>query len=138
MTPFMKPKCLAGCRVLIVDDSRDITSLVAETFAAAGARPVEVNNGTDAMVFLMAGGFDIVVLDMVMPPPDGWRVLQFMRSRPKMLARTILLTANKYDLRVARTAEEYGVAHLFKPFLLENLITAACRLLAQPEHTTAA
>lgn len=129
---------LAGRNVLVVDDSKDITSLVAETFALAGAHPIQVNSGKAAMIFLAAGGFDLVVLDLVMPQPDGWRVLQFMRSCPGWLKRTIVLTANKYDPRVAQAIQEYGVAHAFKPFVLTDLIDKACVLLAKVEYTAAA
>ena len=138
MVARMKSESLAGRRILVVDDSKDITSLVAETFDMAGAQPVQVNSGTEAMVFLMAGGFDIVVLDMVMPQPDGWRVLQFMHSRPEWLGRTIILTANRYDPHVLETVKESRVAHLFKPFLLTDLITTAGRLLARLNRATAA
>ena len=125
---------LAGQRILIVDDLTDITSLVADTFALVGAQTVQVNNGTEAMAHLRAGGFAIVVLDMVMPQPDGWRVLEFMRSRPDWLPRTIILSANRYDPHVAQAIREYGVAHLFKPFLLTDLITMASNLLTNMEY----
>ena len=129
---------LAGCRVLVVDDSSDITSLLADAFAMAGAHTVQVNSGTGAMDLLKAGGFDIVVLDLVMPQPDGWRVLEFMRNSPKWLNRTIISTANRYDPHVAEALTEYRVAHLFKPFLVTDLIAISWGLLARVEYTAAA
>jgi CheY-like chemotaxis protein len=132
----IEPQVLAGQKILIVDDLKDITSLMADTFALVGAQTVQVNNGTEAMGHLRAGGFAIVVLDMVMPQPDGWRVLEFMRSRPDWLQRTIILSANRYDPHVAQAIREYGVAHLFKPFLLTDLIAMAGSLLTKIEYAT--
>jgi CheY-like chemotaxis protein len=131
---LIEPHMLAGRKVLIVDDSIDITSLVADTFALVGSQTVQANNGTEAMGHLRAGGFAIVVLDMVMPQPDGWRVLELMRSRPDWLQRTIILTANRYDPRVAQAIRKYAVAHLFKPFQLTDLITMASSLLKKIEY----
>jgi len=135
---FGESQPLAGRRILIIDDSKDITSLVADTFSMAGAQSTQVNNGADAMMFLITGGFDLVVLDMMMPQPDGWRILQFMHEQPEWLRRTIILTAKRYDGCVAHAAEQYGVTVLYKPFLLTELIETACRLLASGERTTAA
>ncbi len=129
---------LVGRRILVVDDCKDITSLVAEAFASIGARPVEVNNGTEAMMMLLTTEFDVMVLDMVMPHPDGWRVLDFARRRPEWLGRTIIVTAYRYSPQVSAAVGQYGVAHLFKPFMLADLIGAASRVVEQARFESAA
>ena len=70
---------LNGKRVLVVDDSPEMTSLLAEVFADAGARVTQANRGQDAMDLLAADRFDLVLMDLTMPQPDGWRVLRFVR-----------------------------------------------------------
>jgi hypothetical protein len=61
-----------------------------------------------------------------------------MRYYPKWLGRTIVLTANRYDLHVAQAVKEYAAICLFKPFLLTDLIATACRMLTGLAHTKAA
>lgn len=132
---------LAGCTALAVDDSHEISSLVADALALAGARSVTVHNGTDALALLEERGFDLVVLDMRMPPPDGPHICRHLRHRRDILDRTIVLTARRYDAGVNQTIREYGVAYVFKPFQIEELIATAvervCRGAAAPSAESA-
>ena len=63
---------LAGKRVLVVDDSPQITALVGDVFALCGAVVSTANSAPDAMAQLQIAPFDLVVLDLVMPGQDGW------------------------------------------------------------------
>ena len=115
----------------MVDDSRQITDIVATAFSRCGASADAANTGWDAMRQLRRRQLDLVVLDLAMPDPDGWRVLEFMRqSRPDLLRRTIVLTARRYDNDAIASLDEQGIRCLFKPFDLEDLREAASALLA--------
>ncbi len=122
---------LAGRRILIVDDSRQITSLLRDVFASCEARTTGVNNGQTAMVQLQLGAFDLVLLDLVMPAPDGWDVLRFMRSvQPGLLERTILLTGDRYHCGPVRHIGETDIPVVYKPFDVYELRSIACEVLA--------
>jgi DNA-binding response OmpR family regulator len=131
-------RSLTGRRVLVASDSPDIAALVADTFASVGARPIQANSPTQAKLCLLAGGFDIMVLDLGAPRPGGWNALQLMGRHLALRGRTIILTANRYDPLVAQAIQAHAVARLFKPFLLSDLIALAGDLLANYEHTWAA
>lgn len=122
---------LKGRRILVVDDSRQITDIVATTFSRCGAKVVAANTGWDAMRHLRHERLDLVILDLAMPVPDGWHVLQFMRRvHPDLMRRTIVLTARRYDDRAVNSLKELGIPYMFKPFALDGLRGAASRLLA--------
>ena len=79
-------------RILLVDDERALreglkTVLVGEGFSVAGAR-----NGEDALKKYFEGVFDLVLLDVMMPGMNGFRVFEELRRRDASVA-VVFLTA---------------------------------------------
>lgn len=92
------------------------------------------HTGQDAMVLLGVEKFDVLLLDLTMPRPNGWDVLEFIgKTVPHMLARTTVLTGMCYDREVAKTLQDKGITHLFKPFQVDSLRKIVCRLLSGAE-----
>ena len=122
---------MQGRRILIVDDSKEITDILAAAFSRCGARVVVANTGWDAMRQLRHEHLDLVILDLFMPNPDGSKVLEFMRwARPVLLRRTMVLTGHCYDDWAVESVKELGIPVLFKPFALDDLRRAASALVA--------
>ena len=122
---------MQGRRILVVDDSRQITDIVATALSRCGAEVVTANTGWEAIRQLRYEPLDLVILDLAMPAPDGWQVLRFIRrERPDLMQHTIVLTARRWDDRAVDTLRELGIAYMFKPFALDGLRGAASRLLA--------
>ena len=138
MIELAKHQSLEGRKILIVDDSKEITSLLADTFATVGSQTIEINNGFDAMILITTGDFDILILDIIMPQPDGWSILQFMRSRQDWLKRTIVLTANRYDRNIIKAAFDLGVSYMCKPFILSDILDMASGLTDQTTNQAVA
>jgi len=123
-------RILRDRRILIVDDFVQITSLLDEIFTRCGATVVTANSGRQALGALQDEEFDLVILDLVMPAPNGWDVLRFMRcNRAEMLGRTILLTGDRYHNTLLRDLSETEVCVVFKPFNLRLLRASACKLI---------
>ena len=119
---------LRGRTVLIVDDSPEMTALLDDVLSASGARTVVAQDGLSAMQLIMDRHFDLVILDVVMPQPDGLAVLKFMEQQcPHLVHQTILLTGAVHHTAV-RTLEDLNVCLLLKPFDLRSLRGAACQL----------
>jgi CheY-like chemotaxis protein len=117
-------------KILIVDDSPQITSLLSDVFSSCDCSVIAVNSGHAAMIQIQLGQFDLIILDVVMPEPDGWDVLGFMRRvAPEMLAKTILLTGNRYHKETLRSISDTEMACVYKPFDVGQLRRAACEVL---------
>lgn len=130
---------LAGRKILVVDDSREITSLVADILGDDGAEVSTANTGQEAMVLLEAAQFDVLLLDLGMPEPNGWDVLEFIgKTVPRMLSRTVVLTGMSYDREVAGILQDRRITHLFKPFDIDSLRKTVCRLLSGAEQPMSA
>lgn len=84
----------AARRVLVADDEDAIRMLVAHTLRLAGFDTVEASDGREAIQKLESGRFSALVLDLMMPHVDGFGVVDhLLKSQPRMVKRTVLLTA---------------------------------------------
>lgn len=114
---------LMGVRVLAVDDSSQITALLADALCAHGALVVAAPSGQAALQLLRERDFDLMLLDLVMPYPNGWEVLRWLKTnKPAMVSQTILLTGDHFHPQTARSVGESGLQTLFKPFAINDLL----------------
>lgn len=69
-------------RVLIVDDDANIRKLFTRILSKGGYAVRDVEAGDDAIsVLTREGPFDLMVLDLCMPKPDGFEVLKEIRTK---------------------------------------------------------
>ena len=109
--------------ILIVDDMEHNRAILRELIRLLGYRPVEAENGKEALEIIQsANPPDLVLLDMIMPEMDGYTVLEKMKQ-DKILCHIpvlIISATNEIDniLRcIALGADDY----IIKPFSIELL-----------------
>jgi len=125
---------LTGRKILIVDHSTLITSLLSDVFGACGAFVSKANSGQEAMFLIRLENFELVLLDPVMPPPNGWDLLQFMRRiKPELPAKTILLTCDRYGKDASRAIAQAKMPVVYKPFNIDKLRSLACDVLCSTD-----
>src|SRR6185503_15267161 len=91
-------RVMADERVLVVDDERDITALVAYHLAKAGYRVTTAASGPAALEAVAAEPPDLVVLDLMLPGRSGLDVLEELRRREETHdVGVILLTARREE-----------------------------------------
>jgi two-component system CheB/CheR fusion protein len=77
-----KGKLLQGCRVLLIEDSEDISLLVKRALVASGATVVWASNGVAALEEIDAGyDAEVIISDMQMPVMDGYETVRKLRER---------------------------------------------------------
>jgi DNA-binding response OmpR family regulator len=109
----------APMKVLVVDDSNDLVQLVASWLEDAGYIVATATSGMQALDIVQSHDPDIVLLDVVIPPPDGFAVCESLRHREHP-PEIILMTGLIDPLRLRR-AGELGVV-LRKPFTSEVVV----------------
>lgn len=77
--------------VLLIDDDAELTRLVADYLAREGFTVATAQDGTKALGRIIETRADIVVLDIMMPGPDGLDVLR--RIRAETAVPVLMLTA---------------------------------------------
>ena len=85
-------------KILIVDDEPRIRELIRENLQYSGYTCEEAGDGSAALSLLTGGGYDLVILDLMMPFMDGMTCLREMRTR-RINTPVIILTARgeEYD-----------------------------------------
>ena len=116
----------AGCykervKVLVVEDEKNIASFVRKGLQEAGFTVTVCRNGDEAYSLARSGGFDVLVLDIMLPGRDGLSILRNLREE-KHTVPVILVTArsalNERLEGLNLGADDY----LAKPFYVEELI----------------
>ena len=118
----------AGASVLVVDDDPVIRSMLTASLQASGHRVTTADSGSRALDLVRAEGFDVVLLDVLMPQIDGYTVCERLRADRRGAAiPVILLTANfiTADQEVARQAgADDFVVKPFDPYELMARVKA--------------
>lgn len=85
-------------RILIVDDDLSVRTLFTETLSSEGFEVTTASDGEQGLAKLSEGGFDLVLLDVMMPKIDGIGILTELQSHPpKVSNRKIILFTSLHD-----------------------------------------
>jgi len=118
-------------RVLVVDDEPMIVSFVSRALSAEGFQVDGASDGARGLELARTGGYELVVLDLLLPSIDGVTVLQeLMESRPSQ--RVLVLSALS-DVETKVRCLEFGASdYVSKPFSLAELVARIRARLRQP------
>ncbi len=122
---------LAGKRILLVDDDRDILMMMEAAFEDAGPELITARDGNTAIALAESEKPDLVVLDMMLPKRSGFLVMEKLRRgrTPEQMPKVIMITANQGQ-RHRQYAQSLGVDdYLVKPFRMEKLVESVKRVL---------
>lgn len=116
-------------RVLIVDDDLEIRTCLSDILQEAGYEVNDAEDGEVALALLRRGGYDVVLLDLVMPRLSGVEVLR----RLPVGAPPIVVATGMHQLPdLSRAA-----AVLRKPYDLDELLTVLRRVLEDGKERNA-
>lgn len=124
-------------RILIVEDEARIASFIAKGLKAAGFESEQAVSGTQAIVQLANGSFDLVILDLGLPQMDGFEVLEKIRSGGDEIP-VIILTARTSVEDTVQGLSSGAQDYMSKPFRVEELIARVKLRLKSQEETVAA
>lgn len=108
-------------RVLVVEDELKLASLLRRGLAEEGHAADVARTGDDALWMAAAVEYDAVVLDVMLPGPDGFEVCRRLRERGVWSPVLMLTARDSVDDRVAGLdsgADDY----LPKPFSFAELL----------------
>ena len=107
-------------RVLVVDDDRTITDVLARYLGQAGFEVLLAHDGASAIDLAKRNDPALVVLDIMLPPPDGLEVCQ--RLRLTSTVPIIMLTALGEETDRLAGLELGADDYLTKPFSPRELV----------------
>ena len=110
--------------ILVVDDDAVSRQLLGEVLVGAGLAAELVCGGAEAIAHLESNPPPgALLLDLVMPPPDGYAVLRHVRSRPSLAeVPIVVLTSLDSDEEIRRVFAGGADDYVRKPFRAAELI----------------
>lgn len=106
--------------VLIVDDEKDFTVMLAPILNMRGYQAVEANSGPEALQILSKDHVDVMTLDLSMPGMDGVEVIERVKEKyPSVKIIVISGFGREYD---RETIEKKVDAVMEKPMNLAALL----------------
>ena len=125
----------ASTRVLVIDDEAPIRLLCRVNLEAEGMQVLEAADGPTGLEKARAEGPDVVLLDVMMPGLDGWRVAEELLDNPRTAAIPIVFLTARAELRDrARGIDLGGIDYVTKPFNPVELAPLVRNLLARVER----
>jgi len=133
-------------RILVADDSRDDVFLLRQAFSEAGlaASIDHMLDGEQAIQYLLKAdpAPDLILLDLKMPRMDGFGVLEWLRTQPRLGHLPAVVLSASIIQEDKNKAKALG-AHAFftKPADFEDFIGLATNIYhqwlppSQPERT---
>jgi DNA-binding response OmpR family regulator len=104
-------------RVLVIDDEAPIRLLCRVNLEAEGMQVLEAADGPAGLEKARVEGPDVVLLDVMMPGLDGWRVAEELLDDPRTEAIPIVFLTARAELRDrARGIDLGGIDYVTKPF----------------------
>ncbi len=101
-------------RVLFMEDEPTIQEVLCEYMKMQNYEVITADNGQDAISFLDKEDFDLAVLDVMVPGPNGFEVLAHIHEHKPDMA-TIMLTALDDEKSQVKAFNLYADDYIIKP-----------------------
>lgn len=125
----------SGLSILLVDDDVELCELMQEFFARRQIRLETASDGRRGLNRALAGGYDLLLLDVMMPGIDGLELLRLIRRQSGI--PVIMLTARTAQVDKVAGLDAGADDYLPKPFGPEELL-ARIRAVLRRAGTTPA
>jgi CheY-like chemotaxis protein len=120
-------------KVLIVEDDESTALILREIVGKISSEVVEAHDGKTALDLIRTGGFDVVILDLMLPEMSGQEILESVNIDPKCKGLKVLV--NSTSARFKWTKEQLAeftnlkLEILPRPADPEDIVGAMKRLL---------
>jgi CheY-like chemotaxis protein len=122
-------------RVLVIDDEAPIRLLCRVNLEAEGMGVSEAGDGPGGLELARRQRPDVILLDVMMPGLDGWRVAEMLLDDPVTRDIPIVFLTARADVRDrARGIDLGGLEYITKPFNPVELASLVRRVLAAVER----
>ncbi len=116
--------------LLLVDDEPDLLESLSIRLKASGYKVVTAADGLEALKKARALGPDLILLDLMLPKMDGYKVSRLLKFDGRYSRIPILiLSARGQDMDKELASSAGADDYLVKPFSSEELLTRIKKLL---------
>lgn len=117
-----------GSRILIVEDEPELAAGIQENLEQEGYVVDVAADGEAGLAAARSGGYELVLLDVMLPRKDGYTVCRELRQEGNAVP-VLFLTAKGEPADRIRGLEEGGDDYMSKPFHLKELLLRVAAIL---------
>ena len=119
-------------RILVADDEPEVVQLIASWLRANHYDVVTASDGKEALDGVYSKKPDLIILDLMMPGMDGWKVSQTLKADDSYKDIPIIILSGLIGEEGAK-GKDFERADFFfrKPFDLPKLLAKVKELLGQ-------
>lgn len=118
--------------ILIVEDEKDLASMIAEQLEAAGMATQVYHRAANVLRFLTKNFANLMLLDVHLPDQSGFQLLEELRKN-NLSVPVIFLTASNSEVHKVKGLEIGGDDYITKPFSFPELIARINAVLRRTE-----
>jgi DNA-binding response OmpR family regulator len=110
-------------RILVVDDDRTITVLLAKYLGKNGFEVTAMNEASEGLEYAMTRKPDLIVLDVMMPIINGFNFCRLLKAEKDCKDIPVIMLTSRNKLKDIEIGLEMGAeAYLIKPLNVEELL----------------
>ena len=117
-------------RILLIEDDKEAAAYLLKALREAGHVPDHAADGDIGAAMAAEGGYDVLVVDRMLPKRDGLSIIEELRARGDQTPVLILSALGQVDDRVTGLRAG-GDDYLAKPYAFSELL-ARVEALAPP------
>ena len=111
-------------KIIVVDDDKTSTALFEQVLLMNKYDVVTLNDSAKTVETATEANPDLIILDLMMPEPDGFKVCRMLRANPQFRRTPIIIVTALNDLDSKLVAMGAGANdYLVKPFHIDQLFT---------------
>lgn len=116
-------------KILIVDDSQTLRTMLSDLLESNGIVVIEATNGKEAQQQIEAGDLpDLVITDLIMPEMNGYELCRWIKANTKRIP--VLVCSTKSEEFDRYWGMKQGAdAYITKPFHPPELLKTVKQLL---------
>lgn len=107
--------------MLLIEDDADVAAEIVAASRTGGHRISHVMDGKSGLEIALAGQFDVIITDRMLPGLDGLNIVRSLRDAGKSMPVLVLSALDSVDERV-KGLRAGGDDYLGKPFSIEELL----------------
>jgi CheY-like chemotaxis protein len=128
---------LEGARILLAEDGERMREVIGQLLGHVGAKVSQVGDGEEAIRMIQrkmaeGEGFDLILLDLIMPGKNGLEVLRQLRDDERTRGLRVVVMSAVKDREAIQACVQLGVeSYLLKPLPMVKIIEAADSALVE-------
>jgi len=129
-----KAAAAVAARVMVIDDSPDVVSVLSRFLKNEGCTPIEAHSGKEGLAVLAENDVDLIFLDLMMPEMDGFEVFKALRSGSRNSEVPVIMMTARNDHEARVQAEQLGIREFLAKPVFRSQLTQKLRSVLHPEQ----